>query len=278
MGAFFSNLWILLDTVEGASLPGCLPIASIMATGAVLQTLLGGFLIDRFVSRPLRLDHEKDILKFMILGGPVSCLVNATVGVGALLISEAVQWNDCPFSWWTWWVGDVMGVLTTAPIMLTVVAEPRILWRPRRISVSLPLGILLLLTFALFAFVNGKEREHIGGEFRNRTSLMADALRKDFDEQMDALHSLQGLFEASEGNVDRAGFRLFVGRSLQHNESMRALIWAPEVSDTERSTLMVSAKRDGFPGFRITTKTDDGQIVDSPQSARYFPVYYLEPL
>ena len=276
LGAFLSNLWIFLQTVGGASLPGGL-IASIMAVGAVLQALLAGFLIDCFVSRPLRLDHEKDILKFLLLGGPVSCLVNATVGVATLLVSEAVPWSDCPFSWWTWWVGDVMGVLTAAPIMLTLVAEPRGLWRPRRISVSLPLGILLMLTVALFGFVNGKEREHIAGEFRNRTSMMADALRKGFDEHMDALRSLQGLFEASDGNIDRAGFRLFVSRSLAHRGGIRALIWAPKVPDTERESLVESAGRYGFPDFRITRKTGDGRIVDSPRDAWYFPVYFVEP-
>ena len=276
VGAFISNLWIARHTVE-APFAYCASMAAAMAAGAVLQALVGGFLIDRFVSRPLRLDHEKDILKFMLLGGPVSCLVNATVGVTTLLLAGAVEWNGYPFGWWTWWVGDVMGVLTTAPILLTFAGEPRELWRPRRISVALPLGILLLLAVILFAFVNGKEREYVGGEFRNRAILMADALRKDFDEHMDTLHSLQGLFDVSSGNIGRSGFRLFVGRSIAHHGGMQALIWAPEVRDSERDAFVESVRRDGFPEFRISRETGKGLTAEMQPNAGCFPVYFIEP-
>src|SRR5262249_31592928 len=76
LGHFFVNLSLLsLEPTFARSVP----LALIIATGGTLQAALGAFLTRRFVGYPNRLDNEKDILSFLLLGGPVSCLVAATI-------------------------------------------------------------------------------------------------------------------------------------------------------------------------------------------------------
>ena len=54
---------------------------------------------------------EIQIGKLLALGGPIACLVGASVGVAALWLTGVVSLVEVPFSWLTWWVGDTLGVL-----------------------------------------------------------------------------------------------------------------------------------------------------------------------
>ena len=73
VGHFFVNLFPSFEASLALPLPILLSL--IIATGGTLQAALGALLIRRFVGYPNRLDKEKDIISFLFLSGPVSCLV-----------------------------------------------------------------------------------------------------------------------------------------------------------------------------------------------------------
>jgi len=54
------------------------------------------------VGFPSALARGTEIGAFLVLGGPVSCLVNATVGVTMLVISGQIPWAMALISWGTW--------------------------------------------------------------------------------------------------------------------------------------------------------------------------------
>jgi integral membrane sensor domain MASE1 len=97
----------------------------VSAWAAALQAVVGAYLVRRYVGFPSALAREREIGAFLVLGGPVSCLVNATIGVTTLWVGGKIPWALTPLSWWTWWVGDTIGVLIVTPLVLSWVAEPR---------------------------------------------------------------------------------------------------------------------------------------------------------
>jgi integral membrane sensor domain MASE1 len=112
LGSFLVNVWTSLDGTrpfEAMALPAGI------AAGAALQAVVGAWLVRRFLRFPAALNDEKDIGKFLFLGGPVGCLVSATVGVGSLVLGGSVPPTGFGFSWLTWWVGDTIGVLIATP-------------------------------------------------------------------------------------------------------------------------------------------------------------------
>jgi two-component system, sensor histidine kinase and response regulator len=54
----------------------------------------------------------------MALGGAVSCLVSATVGVTMLCWGGFAPWSAYAQVWLTWWLGDTAGVFVVAPLLL----------------------------------------------------------------------------------------------------------------------------------------------------------------
>src|SRR5207248_817183 len=107
------------------------------------------------------LTSARDISIFLLLGGPLSCLMSATVGVTTLAVSGQIPWPLFGMTWWTWWVGDTLGVLIATPLALSWLAEPRVIWRRRRLSVGLPIMGALALGFVVFEYAHAQERERL---------------------------------------------------------------------------------------------------------------------
>ncbi|MCK5190604.1 MAG: MASE1 domain-containing protein, partial [Methylococcales bacterium] len=119
-------------------------------TGATLFAYVGTILIKRYSDYPKELIDDKKIILFLLLGGPVSCLIPATIGITTMTLSGIISPSEIPVNWFSWWVGDTIGVLIFTPIMLTIFAPDSSLWKRRRLTLSLPL--ILSFTFVLFFF------------------------------------------------------------------------------------------------------------------------------
>src|SRR5690242_18093586 len=125
-GILIGHFCVNLLTAYDISSPGttlkslALPLA--IACGGTLQAVCGAALIRRAVGPTIVLQDEKEIVQFLALGGPVSCLISASIGQVSLYAWGMISTSDIPFSFFTWWVGDAIGVMVVAPVLLAWVA------------------------------------------------------------------------------------------------------------------------------------------------------------
>src|SRR6201999_2694862 len=104
LGVLLGSFAVNIAVGSGASqLAARSVIALCIAAGATVQALLGARLIRRSVGFPHPLQEGPDVLRFSLLGGPVACLVNATVGSTTLLWTHAFQPGDFLGNWVNWW-------------------------------------------------------------------------------------------------------------------------------------------------------------------------------
>jgi len=104
LGSFLINAAMSLDLSGGSATAQSLMLGLSIACGATVEALVGAFLVQRYVGRPLELVRAQEVAKFFLLGGPVSCLINASSGVGTLMIMGSIRPDQVAQSWWTWWV------------------------------------------------------------------------------------------------------------------------------------------------------------------------------
>jgi integral membrane sensor domain MASE1 len=100
LGSFAANIWDFYGS--SMSLTTELGVAATFGIGASLAALLGSELLRRFVGERNPLERLPDLCAFMALGGVVSCLVSATVGVTALCLSGFALWSHSGEAWLTW--------------------------------------------------------------------------------------------------------------------------------------------------------------------------------
>jgi PAS domain S-box-containing protein len=273
LGSFLINLRVSLDTTSTASILTTTALAVSIGMGASLQAIAGALLIRRFTQYPAALVGARDIFKFLLLGGPVSCLVNATWGVTSLLLSGVIQPADYLFHWWTWWVGDAIGVMTFTPLILIWAAKPAVF--PHGRQVFLPLCLAFTLVVIFFIYTSAWEQDRIKLEFKRRTDHLAQQLQENFDNHILVLQSVENLY-ASSVPVNRQQFKTFVARWFSRYPGIRAVSWSPRVFDSERLSHEQAARRDGLSHFQLTERSPQGQLVRAAPRDEYIPVYYLE--
>ena len=137
LGAFLVNF------VVGGS-PG---LALSIAVGNTLEAVAGAWLLRRSGLRP-SLDRVRDVLLFIVFGVLAAPLVSAALGTASLAALGRIPPGQPALNVaGYWWLGDAMGALLVAPVLLTWLELPRG-WvpRPRRVLEAVLLGIGLLVT------------------------------------------------------------------------------------------------------------------------------------
>ncbi|MBA2569397.1 MAG: MASE1 domain-containing protein [Actinobacteria bacterium] len=140
LGAFVAN------AISGASIPE----AASIAVGNTLEAVVGATLLLQVGFRPA-LDRVRDVLALIGLGAFLSTMIAATNGVTTLVVSGDIDGSDYWSSWLLWWVGDAMGNLVVAPLLLVLAQRPwRRLTRPHQIEALLMLAVLTALSSLVF--------------------------------------------------------------------------------------------------------------------------------
>ncbi len=275
LGSFAAGLWPVLNAGK-AILPVSTVLSGVIGAGAALQAVFGAYLIFRFVGRPLILYRLRDVVGFLLLAGPLSCLVNATISVTCLWMAGAISAHDFWFNWLTCWIGNAIGAMVVTPVLLSLSVKHGEIWKLRRTSVALPLCLLLFVIISFHIFGSNKEQQRIETEFKLQAELIASQIKEEWNAHLDALYS-EVRFLAASGEIDRDKFSVFARYWLARHQGIQALEWIPMVLNAERSGYEESARRDGYPEFKITERGQQGQFVERAPQPEYFPVYYVEP-
>jgi len=126
----------------------------LIATGNTLEALAGAVLIRSFiVGMSCRFDHAPDVFKFVAIAAS-SCVIAATVAVVGLTIEGSVSWAAFLPNWITWWQGDVTGIITWTPLILSWSIRSPLVWTRWRL-LELTCFAALLLGVTNFAFAQG---------------------------------------------------------------------------------------------------------------------------
>lgn len=276
LGSFVANLWTAWDTSHAAALLASVAIPTSIGAGATLQALVGAALVRRWVGFPCSLTGARAIGAFLLLGGPLSCLVSATIGVTTLAVSGQIPWALFVMTWWTWWVGDTLGVIIATPLLLSWLAEPRDIWRRRRLTVGLPMVVALALGFVVFGYGRTQERARLGLLFERHGESLAHAIRAYLDDYMDVLYALES-FYASAPEVSPQAFRTYVQRPFARYPGLRALSLVLRVPDVQREASEYTVRHEGFADFHIIEQTAPGALGRAERHPESSAVTYIQP-
>jgi PAS domain S-box-containing protein len=143
LGAFLVNV----------STSGSVAISLAIAAGNTLEAVVAARLVERFARGRAALERTRDILRFTALGAIAPTTIAASIGTAAVLAAGRADTADAGAIWLTWWLGDAVGIVVVAPLI--------ILWvRPavRRLTTPIVLEIVglaaCLVAVALVVFGN----------------------------------------------------------------------------------------------------------------------------
>lgn len=88
-----------------------------IATGSVLQAVVGAFLIKRLIGSHHLFDKASSVAKFTGIE-LLSCMVSPTFGATTMYFCGFIKADNYLISWLTFWLGDAIGVLVITPLLL----------------------------------------------------------------------------------------------------------------------------------------------------------------
>ena len=272
LGAFFTQVYAFLDITSLQNIPTSLVIGGIASTAATVQAVVGAGLIKRHIGANTPLIDDSSILRFFALGGPLSCIISASIGITTLYLEGVINLENMAFSWMTWWVGDVIGVLIFTPFLLCFIGTPRCHWRLRINSVALPLLMLSLLVAALFQLGKSQEQARISAIFEERANLLHNALQNELTRHIEINQTLKAFFDSST-NVAPNEFKLFTQSVFAGHESLVALEWIPRITTNNRPFYeqLLGA------GFTIQAPGAKQGMMPATSRSEHFPIAYVEP-
>ena len=141
LGAMLVNL-----TVETSAVASLL-----IGTGNTLEAVAGAALIRRFRRDFRSFERGEEVLGFVAAAG-VSGTIAATVAMLALATGHGLTSAQLVSNWWTWWQGDVSGMIIVAPLILSWSTKSQVVWSRAKITEAACFA-LLMLAAARVAFV-----------------------------------------------------------------------------------------------------------------------------
>ena len=139
VGAFLANLLTPISMAAAGAIAIGNTLEAVVAAGA-LNAL--GF--------QNSFQRARDIFKFVSVA-LLCTMLSATLGTLSLCLSHAAPWTQFSSLWLTWWLGDLTGAVTVAPLILTWCAGAGH-WLPKRRYFEATVLILLLSISAIVTF------------------------------------------------------------------------------------------------------------------------------
>ncbi len=271
LGSFLLNLSIAHPTLETITL-GNLIVPSLIGMGAALHCGVCGIYL-RYTSRyPDIIEAPLEILRFLFVGGVLGCIISASVGTLSIWFFELIPNSSFLFSWFTWWVGDTIGVILFGPLLLMLgLKDKRILW------VGIPVSITFILILCLYFFSSKVEQRNLENAFKQTTSKINETIKNSLDNYGQLTDYLKYYFEFSS-SVTPIEFQKYANNLFERAPGINLLGWAPKIQAGSKAKVVSTLRKfSGYEKFRFTELTQSQEFMAAGEREVYFPIIYMEP-
>ena len=255
LGAMAVNLG--LGVIKGQSGWALLPLPLLIACGATLQAWVGHRLLQRAVGAHPALNSLRDVASAGLLAGLLACCVNASVGTLALVATGTLPSAAAIAHWLTWWSGDTLGVLIAAPIALTVIGQPAADWKPRRLTLGLPLLLGLGLVALAFTETGRLDQARQRVSFAREVDRLSSEAQSRLQSAVYAVKAIEGAARAN-GSLDQTGLVNAARWWLSEPLHLQALGYGVRVSVDRLAAFEGIARQQGPADYRVSDR-DDGR-------------------
>lgn len=274
VGSFLINVFTAFDTTSAQSVVQSCAIAGSIALGASLQAVVSAWLARRYGGWPGRLERPKEVAAVLFWGGLVGCLINPSLSTTLLTSVGAQRPENFGFHWFTWWVGDTLGVLAFTPSILLLFSPKENQPSFRKLIASVSLLVVFGVAVVIFIVSAKMEKEQRHDNFIGASHQIAKVIENNLKGYLQILSSTKNYFEVSD-RVTLEDFRRFAADFYVNYPGIVDLSWSEKVPLGDRPAYVARMRRLVRPDFDIYDRGPDGKTFAAPARAVYFPVTFI---
>lgn len=249
----------------------------LIAAGSAVQTAFSYTLVKYAIGDKLEFFNIRHVVKFIVLAGPVGCLVSATCGTVVLISFGILSFDHAFLNWLSWWLGDLVGVIVLVPWLAVLFRRHFSVYydHPMRVGLSLLSVALItvLISISTAYFELNKQRQ----AFNSNADLNSTLLSERIKNSVDILYSLAGYIRGS-GQISPAEFARFGENIMVQDRAIKALSinHVLEGDDVLSYEAYMSSLYDA--PFKISQRSKEGALVPVEPRDRYVSVGLIYPL
>ena len=144
---------ITLGVLLGSLLTGApFNLAIGMSIGNTFEALIGAYILQRYVNFHQAMDRVQDVIGLVVVA-IFSTMLSATAGASTLVLIDFAPADAYGSIWITWWIGDLLGALVVAPVILAwLKTEITLGSRKKIIEGTLAFILLGIVTWYVFIY------------------------------------------------------------------------------------------------------------------------------
>ena len=279
-GVFLGSLLLNLDNLSSAEFTSAESInflitSSFIGLGAVIESFTVAFIVKRFIGYPSHLSHWKDIFILFIAAGILGAMPSPTIGVFTLYIQDVMPINDFFYSWWSWWIGNSLGIIIFTPILIAIFSPKQYISTKRKIFIAT--SLISVFTVVIFIFVNVGESEHerLEQNFKNiaqNSIIKVENKINGYILVVSTIRNFYGVFN----EIDRDSFKKLVQKFLKKPFDVDSFYWVPKMDSNTKDQFISKAIKDGITDYDIKRYSVSQNAKLSIQEDIIFPIYYSE--
>ncbi len=222
-GVFIGDL-LIAARIFGFSEVSSVAFSLMVGLQAMLAAWLGAFLVNRVLGRRTALLDNHSIILFFLFGGPISQIVPSALAIGGELWLGVINYGDFVSSFITWWVGNSIGVVLFTPLVLIFIGQPASAWRPRIVTVFLPLIVLCLFGVWFFTLIIMDEQQRLRDLFDRTVNGVHQQIVEEGSEVLEQGENVK-LFISAVSPLSVRQFKVVSRAALKERYEISALSW-----------------------------------------------------
>jgi signal transduction histidine kinase len=121
-------------------------ISSFIAIGNTLEAVIGRYLVKAWINDIFPFRHAKNTFRFLFVTMLMS-LIGAGIGAASLYFNNVITAQDLSRTFFSWWIGNIVGILLFTPFILATGQPVRKLMVPRKLA---EIGIFLISVLGIY--------------------------------------------------------------------------------------------------------------------------------
>lgn len=243
----------------------------VISIGIYLHSIVGAYLLKKFTKYPDMVEDPKEILLFIFIAGFLSCIISASFGALSLCAFDIVPWDYFFITWFTWWVGDSIGVFLMAPLTLMIIRNHK-----KALQATVPIILFLTIAISIFITVSRYEQGIINTTLKQKAEKFDDHLALAIEDYIEFLVFTRQYMENSQKTtIDE--FKSYTSHIFEAHKGIHAIEWIPIVESQNRDYFEEKATEVIGRKYIIRERNELGDLVPASKRDKYYPVYFLYP-
>ena len=199
--------------------------ANVFIIAGLFRSYFGAYLIKNIIGYPNSLISYQSIIKFFLIVAPIATIASTILYNLIKYYLGYLEPDSFTLDFFDWWIGDLLGFIIFAPFTMIFLCQPKSIWRPRYLTVGLPVIFIFLAVIFIYNKTHFSNIERVNNNLNIKNEILISKINQNIAWTREIINRSKEKF-LSIGDPTIRLDNYFHNISLEENNKvLKAIIW-----------------------------------------------------